>query len=324
MTRPTPPLEIIDFHTHLWPPAWGTGGRYARSRHGFAPEIHRKITTPASLVEEFCAAGVSRAVVTATIESLFGAEGPVDLAALREANDWLGTLSDDHPSLIGFAVTDAFSGEAGAAEAERAISQVGLAGLVIDSSRSGRFLADPAVRPTLEVAARHHVPVFVHPVAHPDSQFLIEGAGMLGNSLGRGLMNGVAFLSVIQSSLLDDLPGLHLVFATLGLGAIVQASRGGVYARQERAAGRRPNIYFDTMGHDPAIIATLTGFFGADRVVAGTDWPILSALSHDSLGASLALAGLNDEEARLVAGGNANRLLKLRQDNDLSTSPDQA
>jgi len=309
----TAPLDIVDIHTHLWPPAWGPGGKYAKPASGFAPDIYRKITTPQALVDEFNAAGVSLAIVTATIESLFGAEGPVDFTALQEANDWLATLSRDYQTLVGFGVTDAFSGEQGAREAERAIVELGLSGLVIDSSRDGKFLADPSVRPTLEVAARHKVPVFVHPVAHPNSQVLISGAGMLGNSLGRGLMNGVAFLSVIQSPLLDEFPDLHLVFATLGLGAIVQAARGGIYGRSERAAGKRPNIYFDTMGHDPAIIRTLAGFFGAERVLAGTDWPILAALDRKSLAASLAEAGLNDAEARLVAGGNARRLLGLRQ-----------
>lgn len=308
----TAPLDIVDIHTHLWPPAWGPGGKYAKPASGFAPEIYRRITTPQALVDEFEVAGVSLAIVTATIESLFGAEGPVDPAAVQEANDWLATLPHYGQSLAGFAVTDAFSGEAGAREAERALGELGLSGLVIDSSRDGKFLSDPSVRPTLEVAARYKVPVFVHPVAHPNSQALIAGAGMLGNSLGRGLMNGVAFLSVIQSTLLDDLPDLHLVFATLGLGAIVQAARGGIYGRAERAAGKRPNIYFDTMGHDPAIIRTLTGFFGAERVLAGTDWPILAALDRRSLAASLAEAGLSEAEARLVAGGNARRLLGLR------------
>ncbi|SMF21814.1 aminocarboxymuconate-semialdehyde decarboxylase [Xaviernesmea oryzae] len=309
----TTPLDIVDVHTHLWPPAWGPGGKYAKPASGFAPEIYRKITTPEALVEEFEAAGVQLSIVTATIESLFGAEGPVNFAAIREANDWLATLSRDHRTLAGFGVTDAFAGEEGAREAERAIGELGLSGLVIDSSRDGKFLADASVRPTLEVAAHYRVPVFVHPVAHPNSQVLIAGAGMLGNSLGRGLMNGVAFLSVIQSPLLDELPDLHLIFATLGLGAIVQAARGGIYGRAERAAGKRPNIYFDTMGHDPAIIRTLTGFFGAERVLAGTDWPILAALDQKNLAASLAEAGLNDAEARLVAGGNARRLLGLRE-----------
>ncbi|KAB1083886.1 amidohydrolase [Neorhizobium galegae] len=309
----TTPLDIVDIHTHLWPPAWGPGGQYAKPASGFTPDLYRKITTAQALVDEFQVAGVSLAIVTATIESLFGAEAPVDPAAVREANNWLATVSHYDRTLAGFAVTDAFSGEEGAREAERAIGELGLSGLVIDSSRDSKFLADPSVRPILEVAARYKVPVFVHPVAHPNSQVLIAGAGTLGNSLGRGLMNGVAFLSVIQSSLLDDLPDLHLIFATLGLGAIVQAARGGIYGRAERAAGKRPNIYFDTMGHDPAIIRTLTGFFGAERVLAGTDWPILAALDRKSLVASLAEAGLSEAEARLVAGGNARRLLGFRE-----------
>ncbi|MET0438047.1 MAG: amidohydrolase family protein [Devosia sp.] len=306
------PLDIVDIHTHLWPPAWGPGGKFAKPAGGFSPEIYRKITTPSALVDEFKSAGVSLAVVTATIESLFGAEGPVDFAGIAEANDWLASLVAAEPSLAAFAVTDVFAGEEGAAEAERAIVDLGLSGLVIDSSRNGKFLADPSARPTLEVAARHRVPVFVHPVAHPNSEVLIAGAGTLGNSLGRGLMNGVAFLSIIQSSILDELPDLHLIFATLGLGGIVQAARGGIYGRTERQKRPRPNIYFDTMGADPAIVRTLAGFFGVDRVLAGTDWPILPALQAESLAASLAEAGLNEVEQRLVAGGNARRLLSLR------------
>lgn len=307
------PLDIVDIHTHLWPPAWGPGGKYAKPAGAFSPDIYRKITTPSALVDEFRTAGVSLAVVTTTIESLFGPEGPVDFDGIRETNDWLASLVSREPSLAAFAVTDAFAGEEGADEAERAIVDLGLSGLVIDSSRNGKFLADPSVRPVLEVAARHRAPVFVHPVAHPNSDVLIKGAGTLGNSLGRGLMNGVAFLSVVQSGILDELPDLHLIFATLGLGGIVQAARGGIYGRAERHSQPRPNVYFDTMGADPAIIRTLVGFFGAERVLAGTDWPILPALQADNLQASLVEAGLDAAAQRLVAGGNARRLLSLHE-----------
>jgi len=79
----TAPLDIVDIHTHLWPPAWGPGGKYAKPASGFAPEIYRRITTPQALVDEFEVAGVSLAIVTATIESLFGAEGPVDPPLFR-------------------------------------------------------------------------------------------------------------------------------------------------------------------------------------------------------------------------------------------------
>jgi hypothetical protein len=68
-------LDVVDIHTHLWPPAYGPGGARQKPGFGFGPEIYRKITTPAELVSDFNAAGIDLAVVTTTIESLFGAEG---------------------------------------------------------------------------------------------------------------------------------------------------------------------------------------------------------------------------------------------------------
>lgn len=309
----TLPLDIVDIHTHLWPPAWGPGGKHEKKSFGFSPEIYRKIVSPEALVGEFADAGISLAVVTTTIESLFGPDGPIDQDLIPGVNDWLAELAARHSTLASLAVVDAFSGETGAREAERAIIQLGLSGLVIDSSRAGKFLADPTARPTLEVAARHRVPIFVHPVAHPNSDILIAGAGAWGNSAGRGLMNAVALLSVLNGRVLEELPDLHLVFATLGVGGLVQAARGGPFGRDNRNAKSRPNVYFDTMGDDPRIVKVLVDYFGADRVLAGTDWPILPALSADRLQASLAEAGLSDLEQRLVAGGNARRLLALRE-----------
>ena len=311
----TTSLDIVDIHTHIWPEQWKPGGRWARPHNGLPEETLDRILSPERLQAEFSAAGVSLAVVTSTIESLFGAEGPVDFDGVRHANDWLAGLQRRSSAIAAFGVTDAFSGDLGAEEAERAIVDQGLSGLVVDSARHGLFLGDPITVPTLKVAARHRVPVFVHPVAHPQANGLIAAAGPLGNSAGRGLMNGVAFLKIIQSTLLDDLPDLHLIFATLGLGAIVQAARGGRFGRQARSSGSRPNVYFDTMGHDPAILRVLAGFFGAERVLAGTDWPILPAFDRSGLAASLKEAGLSDEEQALVAGGNARRLLGLRSAN---------
>jgi len=303
-------MDIVDIHTHLWPAEWGPNGSRARSGGAISPDIHRRISNPDALLAEFEAAGVALGVVSTTIESLFGVDGPVDAGLVPEVNDWLAELVAAHPGrLAALATINAFSGEAGAREAERAISTLKLSGLVIDSSRDGLFLNAAAARPTLEVAARHGVPVFVHPVGLPDPKIFIGGAGTLGNSLGRGLMNGVAFLSVTTSGLMEELPGLKLVFATLGLGAIVQAARGGLYGREQRDTRPRPEIYFDTMGQDPAIIRVLAGFFGAERVLAGTDWPILPALQAETLAQSLAAAGLTPEEQALVAGGNARRLL---------------
>ncbi|MDL2408497.1 amidohydrolase family protein [Rhizobium calliandrae] len=302
-------LDIVDIHTHLWPRDWGLDG-VRRISSGLADEILRKITDPSSLLSEFETAGISLAVLSTTTESLFGVEGPVDHDIIRSVNDWLTGLVEAHPGrLAALATIDPFSGETAAREAERALGELGLSGLVVDSSRNSKFIGDPSARATFAVAAKYKVPVFVHPINAPQAEILIAGAGKLGNSHGRGLMNGVAFLSALESGLLDEFPDLDFIFATLGLGAIVQASRGGRYSRQNRAEGRRPNIYFDTMGDDPSIIAILAEFFGPERVLAGTDWPILPSLSEQSLRNSLETAGLDEEAQKLIAGGNARRIL---------------
>lgn len=307
-------LDIVDIHTHLWPPEWGADGS-RRISAGLPDTVLKKIVDPTSLIDEFSSAGVSLAVLSTTVESLFGMEKPADPHVIAEVNDWLAGLVKTQPDrLAALATIDPFSGEAAAREAERALGELGLAGLVVDSYRDGKFIGDPVARPALAVATRFGKPVFVHPVNAPQADVLIAGAGKLGNSLGRGLMNGVAFLSVLENGLLDEFPDLNFVFATLGLGAVVQAARGGPYSRQNRAAGHQPNIYFDTMGDDPSIIAILVEFFGAERVIAGTDWPILPALSRERLAQSLTAAGLDAQSQSLVAGGNARRLLgRLRQ-----------
>lgn len=306
-------LDIVDIHTHLWPVDRGAGGA-RQVNFALGEDVLRQIVDPSKLLDTFAAAGVSLAVLSTTIESLFGVEGPTDDGAIAEVNDWLASLVAANPErLAAFAVVDPFGGEAAAREAERALGTLGLAGLVIDSSRHGHFIAHESVRPTLEVANHYRAPVFVHPINAPQADILIAGAGKAGNSLGRGLMNGVSFLSLLESDLLEAFPDINFIFATLGLGGIVQASRGtGRYSRAARAAGERPNIYFDTMGDDPAIVRILTTFFGAERVLAGTDWPILPALEQKSLRDNLIAAGLNEHEQQLVAGLNARRILQQR------------
>src|ERR1700710_207783 len=121
-------MDIIDFHAHLWPAEWGPGGKHQRPGGGhMSPEILRRIISPDALLDEFAAAGISLGVVSTTIESLFGVTGDVDAGIIPGVNDWLANLVAAHPGrLAALATVDAFSGEAGAREAERAVTKLGL------------------------------------------------------------------------------------------------------------------------------------------------------------------------------------------------------
>jgi len=312
-----PDWSIIDFHAHLRPSWWAarlpdTG--LPPEEKALREERFRKLTDVDLLLRESDEADVKLRLLSATIEGAFGTEGPTDIEKIRRLNDYLAETQRKHPGrLASLATIDAFSGEVGAREVERAVNELGLPGIVIDSSRNEEFLGAASVRPTLEAAARLKVPVLVHPVGAPNSDALRRGAGTPGYSFGRGLVNGVAFLSVLRSGLLEELPDLHLVFTAIGAGALViAAAESEQYSEKNRAAGIRPNVYFDIMGLNPQTIRYLVDLLGAERVVTGSDWPIWAPVSRKALSAAFTAAGLTAEQQKLVAEGNARRLLNLR------------
>jgi len=310
--------DIIDIHAHIRPPDWRQpipADATESERHDLA-ERGRKLTDISVLVRESEEGDVALRLLSSTVEGFFGIEGPTDAGRIAAVNDHLAELVARHPARLGaLATVDAFSGDAGAREAERAVTRLGHAGIVIDSSRDGEFLSAATVRPTLEVAASLKVPVFVHPVGAPNSPRLTRSAGKPGYGFGRGWANGTAFLSVLHARILDDLPDLNLIFTALGAGALILATaETDAFSAEARAAGGpRPNVYFDIMGLNPQVIRFLVDTLGADRVVTGSDWPIWAPVTRGKLSQAFAAAGLTAEQQALVAGGNARRLLDLRR-----------
>lgn len=310
--------KIIDFHTHIRPP--GTkprplgGVQLSEGEQAIQQTRFRKLLDVDLLVKESEEAEIDLRLLSATIEGFFGTEGPTDIDQIRRINDFLAETQQRHPGRLGgLATIDAFSGETGAREVERAVKELKLAGIVIDSSRDQRFPGYPSTRPVLEAAAALKVPVLVHPVGAPNSADLSREGGVPGYALGRGFVNGFAFLSVLRSGIWRDLPDLHLIFTAIGVGALViAAEETEAYSDTRRKRDGKPNIYFDIMGLNPPTIRYLVDFLGAERVLVGSDWPIWRPVSRQALASAFVAAGLTTSQQKLIAEGNARRLLNLR------------
>jgi predicted TIM-barrel fold metal-dependent hydrolase len=119
---------------------------------------------------------------------------------------------------------------------------------------------------------------------------------------------------VLHAGVLEELPDLNLIFTAIGAGALVlAAAETEQYSAQARRnPDPRPNIYFDLMGVEPAVIRYLVELVGADRVLVGSDWPIWAPVSRAVLQDAFARAGLSDEDQARIASGNARRLLDRR------------
>jgi predicted TIM-barrel fold metal-dependent hydrolase len=83
-------------------------------------------------------------------------------------NDPLSQAIQEGPErLIALATAPLQAPAAAAAEMERAVSQLGMRGVVIGASLDGRPLSSPDPRPFFQKAQELGVPVFLHPTNTP-------------------------------------------------------------------------------------------------------------------------------------------------------------
>jgi aminocarboxymuconate-semialdehyde decarboxylase len=74
----------------------------------------------------------------------------------------------------------------------------------------------------------------------------------------------------------------------------------------------RRHIFIDTQLVHPALIRLSVDLLGPERVMAGSDWPIVDdGPIRDPLAAAMREAALSPDQQRAIAGGNCANLLGL-------------
>lgn len=308
MSAATAP-EVIDLHSHYTHP-----DHPAIPPPGADPALGQRLVTSLTQVADADAQvkllderGIDVRVLGAP-PSLFHPGAPPPPALLRAVNDGLAAHVARHPSrFVGFASIDAFDGQRAALEVQRAIGELGLGGIVVDSTDGSALVGGPESRPTLETAGLLGVPVFVHPTSSTRS--LVVGAlGASGIILDRGFNNAASLLSVAHHRITRELPTLRLLFAGLAAGGLAAIAQLGIES-QLRGAGDG-GVYIDTMGFAPSVIRLSIEVLGSDRVVVGTDWPIQDRdASRERLAATFGALSLDAEDVARISAGNARRFL---------------
>jgi len=74
----------------------------------------------------------------------------------------------------------------------------------------------------------------------------------------------------------------------------------------------RKHVFIDTMRFHPTLIRASVALLGADKVLAGSDWPIAGdGPIRGMLSDAMQQAGLSDDEQSAIASGNCRRLLGI-------------
>jgi aminocarboxymuconate-semialdehyde decarboxylase len=315
--QPAAPAHIVDFHNHYMGPSWtltNLAGMPVAARAAWE-KINANLQSESALIGSLESAGIEARVINTPTAFIEDADGKVAPDAIRRINDQMAELADKRAGkLYGLATVDAFAGDDGARELTRAVRELRLHGVFLESAKRDLVLGDKETRPTLAAAAALDVPVFVHPLTDPQLDKRFARSGRLGVRFARGTINSAALINMLEGGTFDEIPKLKVVVTTLAFGGLMLAAGfgDGQRIRSDAPALARRHVYVDTMGIHPAAIRTAIDLLGADHVLVGTDWPIAVETSVPKrLQKAFAHAGLDAAEQEMIASGNTMRLLKI-------------
>ncbi len=278
---------IIDFHTHVFSPRLKEDrNRYIESDPCFAtlyssPEA--KVATADELIDSMDKEGIDVSVI------LNGGWTTHELCV--ETNDYILESITRYPGrLIGFCTVQPRSLDAAIAEIERCAAG-GIRG--VGEIRPDRQLFEltehEIMEPLVEVMVKHNLILLTHasePVGHQYP--------------GKGNVTPDMLYPFITS-----FPDLTVVCAHWG---------GGLpfYALMPEVKEAMGNVYFDTAAspflYSPQIYSQVVQLVGADKILFGSDYPLLAQSRFLKEIGSL---DLPQETKDLILSGNARRLLGI-------------
>ncbi len=280
-------LMIIDAHCHILPPDFAARHSELAARDAtyaaLFPQPGGRMADADTLLRAMDAAGVDRAVAMG-----FGWTDPGIAAA---ANDYLIGAAQAHPDrLSAFAAVNPAWGERAVAEAARCLD-AGAVGIgELHSDTQGFDVADRAtLAPLLDELRRRNLPLTVHasePVGHQYP--------------GKGTATPEKLLA-----LAENFPDNRIIMAHLG---------GGLpfYAAMPEVDAALSNVWYDTAAlpflYRAAAIRAAAITAGADRILLGSDYPLLTARR---VVRQIDAAGLTPSEIAAIMGDNAAALLDL-------------
>lgn len=267
-------------------------------------------------------AGVERQVLSMGPPMTYWADPELGRRLCRIFNDEIAAVVRRHPDrFLGLAAVPLQHAPHALAELDRAVNDLGLAGVGIGSNVQGVQLDDPRVRPLFETADARALPVFIHPI-NPAGHGDIHDY-RLDIAVGFPFDTTIAAARLVYSGIMERCRRMRVCLAHLG-GAlpflrerIANGFRvgkehfGAAFQAEESAETSIERFWFDTISYyEPALLAGVA-CVGADRLVIGSDAPFAVGDLARSVREIRAFPFLPERDRQKILGENALRFLGL-------------
>src|SRR5262245_26907116 len=318
---------IVDVHAHYFPQEYTDllmriGGRTL-------PEAARPLTArpmrqdaPASLqtrLQQMDEAEVQMQVLSPAASPPYADREADAVAAARFINDSYVELAQKYPGRFSAVVSLPLPHiDAALREMERGLDQLGMLGVSLTCSCFDRSTAEAEFEPLYAEMNRRGVVLNYHPIQNGICSPMINDYGFTV-SVGASLEDTAIALHLIARRVPERYPNITYVIPHVGgiLPMLLQRL-------DNQAPRQHPNLpeppsatarrfYYDTVSHGShAALLCAWKAFGADHMVAGSDYPVLMAFeTYHQTFHYIRQAGLPPQDVDQILNHNAQRILGL-------------
>jgi predicted TIM-barrel fold metal-dependent hydrolase len=318
---------IVDVHAHYFPKDYNAilmriGGRSL-------PEAARSLTArpmrdddassiPTRL-QQMDDAGVQLQVLSPAASPPYAEKEADAVAAARLINDSYAELAKTYPGrLAAFVSLPLPHIDAALREMERGLDQLGMLGVSMTCSCFDRSTAEAEFEPLYAEMNRRGAVLNYHPIQNGICSPFINDYKFTV-SVGASLEDMAIVLHLIARRVPERYPRITYIVPHLGGMIPMQLQRLDNQApRQHPNLPEPPSVtarrfYYDTVGHgSPAALLCAWKAFGADHLVAGSDYPVLLAFeTYKQTFNYIRECGLPEADVDKILNHNAQRLLGL-------------
>jgi aminocarboxymuconate-semialdehyde decarboxylase len=328
-------MKTIDTHAHIIPE--GCFEPLRKKHQEYVPRVTiegdninvrtrwERETCPRSIVDldlrlaEMERVGVKMQVLSVSPTLTFyniEPEAALDLNAAQ--NDAIAQVVEKFPDrFVGLATVPLQNIALSVDELERAVKELGLRGVEINTHIRGRNLDEKELWPFYQKAQELGVPIMLHPGFLTATDRLERY--YLANLIGYPVESTIAGASIIFGGVLKDFPELKFYFVHGG--GFLPYQRGrfehGYRVREEPkvSINQPPSeyfrlLYFDTVTHYLKALEYLISSVGSNRVVLGSDYPFDMA-DPEPVERVQSLTTISESDKERILWNNAAELFKL-------------
>lgn len=265
------------------------------------------------------------------VEDLFQVKDSIEMARL--ANDEMAELVAKYPDrfLAFVACLPVSDVDAALIELDRAVNDLGCKGIELCTSIHGKPLDAVEFTPFYTKMAGYDLPIWIHPKRERlggDYSTEKESKYLINSLFGREYETAAAMTRLIFSGVLERYPNIKFVTHHFGgMVSYLEKRIEGLYALHEKVLGEkfgenlgRPPIeyyrrfYCDTAYGSTQGLMCVYSFFGANRVLFGTDMPYDSEAGNRKVREtirSIEKMAIPEPDKEKIFEENARQLLKI-------------